>query len=536
MKKISKLLFCLFCILSVDSSAQSSSVFEASYFCKNETEPPIESGKGFHINDVYKQTRHCFTPECVAEKKLKAKNAPKTSVSIHYTLTDEEYNLLKTRGVSGKASYLNLFSTSASKQQSYSSEDYGRQERLVFISKTDYGMYSYPGDLVLLSEPKNLIDQEKFDDFIQMYGTHYVSGLRREASIWVVLTKKTDRYENIVTDENSVGGGFKTPFKVGVNFQVNDAANEKWLKNSKEFDLSIEVNGASLEQGTLKKNLLSILDDERKADKVIAIQGLLSDALTNAANPEQSVISQYYFTPFTLYGVKNINWNQEKEGDLSRINECVIEVMNAQSIVNKLVAPNGLQGIEEDFDVELSGFSKKEVYKSRINKTYSSILPNLKIYKKQLDTTILTLQRLYSKCSDVRCDAENGCCKYTNIENAVKTIDYKVNAEILKLTKLKDEAWAEAISEMLVPECEKENIGYLTVINKSVNPYDFYQGDKFIQQLDGGSSIQFKVPPGTWEFKAVQVSGYALYATINQRTVQIANACEESAIKVGFED
>lgn len=199
--------------------AQSSSVFEASYFSKDKTDPPLEAGKGFHINDVYKQTRHCFTTESCDESKLKAKGGRKSFVTVHYTETDEEYKLLQTKGVSGKVSYLNLFSLGGSKLQSFSSTEYGRKERLVFIAKTDFGMYTYPFEPVLLPEPKALIDQAKYDDFMQFYGTHYICGLRKEASIWVVLNKADDSYLNSQSDENSVDGAFKTLFKVGANLE-----------------------------------------------------------------------------------------------------------------------------------------------------------------------------------------------------------------------------------------------------------------------------------------------------------------------------
>jgi len=42
-----------------------------------------------------------------------------------------------------------------------------------------------------------------------------------------------------------------------------------------------------------------------------------------------------------------------------------------------------------------------------------------------------------------------------------------------KMAKIKQDAWVKAISELNTSECAKEGVGYLTVINLSINPYDF---------------------------------------------------------------
>lgn len=526
---------CILIGLNSKLIAQSSSVFEASYFSKNETDPPLEPGKGFHINDVYKQTRHCFTTESSDESKLKAKGGKKFTLTVHYTENDEQYNLLKTMGVSGKVSYLNLFSLGGSKLESFSSNDYGREERLVFIAKTDFGMYSYPMELALLPEPKALIDQGKHDDFMQMYGTHYICGLRKEASIWVVLNKKDDSYQTSESDQNSVDGGFKTPFKVGVNYRVEDGSTSSYLQNKSEYDVDIILNGLNTDQGDLKKAVLGILDSEAP-DKVAAIKELMNSAMTSLSDPSQSVISQYYFAPFTLYGVNNINWDEQKESTLIRINESAIDVMSAQSVVKKLTSPGGLQDVEADFDNDLSTFSKKDQYRAKVEKAFNAALPNLRIYKNQLDTTVTSLQKIYSKCADIHCGAGSGCCEFSAMESAVKALTFKVDNEVSKITRIKDQAWTEAMAEMLAPECQKENIGYLTVINSSSNPYDFYEGDNLIATLKGGSTTKFKVGIGARSFRAKQVSGYLAYPTVNNRNVTIDSACDEETIKVGFED
>ena len=56
------LTFLLLVQFSTLLKSQSTSVFDANYFNKANTSPPIRVGKGFHINDIYRQTKQCFTP------------------------------------------------------------------------------------------------------------------------------------------------------------------------------------------------------------------------------------------------------------------------------------------------------------------------------------------------------------------------------------------------------------------------------------------------------------------------------------------
>ena len=77
-------------------NAQSTSVFDANYFDKDNTAPPIKIGKGFHMNDIYKQTRSCFTSETANPNKLTSMQTggKKTNIKLFYTKTNEDYNIL----------------------------------------------------------------------------------------------------------------------------------------------------------------------------------------------------------------------------------------------------------------------------------------------------------------------------------------------------------------------------------------------------------------------------------------------------------
>jgi hypothetical protein len=85
--------------------------------------------------------------------------------------------------------------------------------------------------------------------------------------------------------------------------------------------------------------------------------------------------------------------------------------------------------------------------------------------------------------------------------------------------------------------CETNKKGILTIVNKSSNPYYIYKNGTILMALDGKQiKTNIYVDLGSTTFKAVQKSGYVLYATENIRAVTFSTACEEKTIYIGFED
>jgi hypothetical protein len=84
--------------------------------------------------------------------------------------------------------------------------------------------------------------------------------------------------------------------------------------------------------------------------------------------------------------------------------------------------------------------------------------------------------------------------------------------------------------------CSIKRMGIVNVTNKSLNPYDLYCNGNLITTMKPKSEFKFNVPLGTNEIKAVQKSGFMLYATENLRTVIINGTCESKSIEVGFVD
>ncbi|TND01027.1 MAG: hypothetical protein FD123_4299 [Bacteroidetes bacterium] len=527
----------LFTCVSFLINAQSTSVFDACYFDRDGAKPPIKAGKGFHINDVYKQTRSCFTPESVKPDLMtNSGGGSSTTIKVHYTSSEEEYYYLRTSGSSGKIGFLNLFSVGGSKLEQYATMEHQSTERLVFIARTDFGVYSYDTDPIILPEPKALLEGGKYGDFIDMYGTHYISGVRKQNSIWVVLTRTGASSGSSTGTQNTVGVGVELPSRLGGTYEVTDETKANQLISNSNYSISIEVYGPAMEKGSLERGINGILSSKR-ADQLKGIKDLIVSAAKGLSDPTNSYIAQYYYSPFTLYGLKSIYWDQKKEQELSQVNEAVFTVCTTKSELDEFLAPDGLNKLIDTVNMYIpDNFSQKQFYLGEIRKTYNKIQPTLKIYKKQLDTSISYLEKVYLRCSDIRCNSVSNCCNNSNIESKYKNIDTKIDAEYQKLLDVIEAAAKAYVSEASVPECQKEKIGYLYVVNKSTNPYELYQGDEFIQTLSGGSTTTFKLKAGTYKFKATQRSGYAFYPTVNYRTITISNICEEVTIKVGFED
>ena len=82
----------------------------------------------------------------------------KTSIRLFYTKTNEEFNGFKTKGVSGKVSFLNLFTLSGQKLEEYSNKIIHGEERIIFNANVDFGVYSFDTEPTLTPEAKQLVD------------------------------------------------------------------------------------------------------------------------------------------------------------------------------------------------------------------------------------------------------------------------------------------------------------------------------------------------------------------------------------------
>jgi len=516
-------------IINTLSNAQSTSVFDANYFDKDNTAPPIKIGKGFHINDIYKQTRSCFNTESINPNLLTPQQigGKKTNIRLFYTTTNQEFNDFKSRGASGKISFLNLFEMNGKKLESYAIHSVDDEERLIFTANVDFGIYSFDNDPTLTIEAKNLIDQNKLQEFVKMYGTHYVSGIRKESRISVILTKTTSMIETIADSNSSISTNMKIPYKGSGSFEVENGnwTNQKLQENT--FSVSVEINGPAIEQSVIQSQINNILNGNVN-DKSLAISEIIGSAIKNISDPAQSLITQYYYSPFSLYGLDGIFWDDKKQTQLIKLNEAIISVYSIKSRFNQqfsqyekeLLANNlRLTGVTEDLIGGVTVF-------------YDEILRKNGMLNQDADKFLKALELRYINCSDVYCSSNSSCC---DNEAYISTV-YNYNFEKIfeKEVSYIRQRTAYAVSETIKPECEKKKQGLVTIKNVSINPYNIYLGNNFIETLPGNSTKTFYVNKGLYVYKAIQKSGFLLYPTENTRYANITDVCQELVLKIGI--
>jgi hypothetical protein len=512
-------------------NGQSTSVFDANYFNKENTTPPIRVGKGFHINDIYKQTRGCFTTESCKEENLKAQQSggKKTTIKVYHTQTNQEYNVFKRKGASGKVSFLNLFSIGGQNLEEYANKEVQDLERIIFNANVDFGTYHYTNDLALTDDAKALVASKNLNDFVKFYGTHYINGVKRESSISVILTKQSSKSDETSSTSNSLNASGTTPYKASGSFEVTD---NDWINTqlfSNKFTASIEINGPSIEQSSIQGEINNIINGSSD-DKVNAISKIIEGVMKNISDPKQSIITQYYYAPFDLYGLEGINWDEKKQNMLSKINEAVVDVYSSKTLLNELTTESGKNQLKQ----ELINQGVSNDYLQKFMNKYNQALPTFQSIQAKADNYLQELEIRYAKCADVYCTDKNVCCNNDAYLAEIANYNFtkKIDDEHAKLI----ESMLEVAVEMNKPECEKQQKGIIRIKNFSSNPYTIYQGNKAIDVIKGNTTLTYNVNMGQYNFKAVQNSGYVLYPTENIRTANIKNVCQEITLNIGFED
>lgn len=525
-------------IINISSNAlifaQSTSVFNASYFTKGDLEPPIRLGVGFDITDVFNPKNSCFMPESVSKEKLTrtpGETGTNTVFNICYTKDESEFNSLQLNGISGKATFLNIFNVSASNTTESSSKFTQKTERLIIIAKVDFGKYFFEAEPALIPNAQTLIEEDKIEDFIRYYGTHYINGIRKGNSIWVIIEKKENESSFSESEKNTVGVGVDIPLKGGGSFEISNAEKaEKFFKNG-EFSASIEVKGPYVELTNIKKKVNEIVKGSGE-DKINAIMGIVEGAMANLYDPEKSMITQYYYKSFTMSGISKdkINWDENKENKLSSINDLVVKTRYLKNTLEAITAkPTGLQAIFEKY-ATIEDLDAKEQLKKDLASQYNELYDGFKYYYFQMDTTYEFLKKKYLSCNDIVCNANNGCCDLSYSEN-IKQLTSKINSNINKMYDIYFRMYLYAA----IP-CLGQNFGYVTINNSSSNQYSISAGDELLGAIEGGGSETLELYLGDYNFTAIQDEGYIIDPTVNYRAVTISEPCEELEINIGFED
>ncbi len=526
MKKNTILLLLFICIKSF---SQSTSVFDANYFNSDNTEPSLRIGKGFHINDIYKQTKNCFKIETINPKNLTSQQVggKKTNYKIFYTKNTKEFNDYKSKGNSGSVSFLNLFELEGKKLEEFSSNSAVEEERLIFTANVDFGIFSFAKEPILNDESKNLITQNKLQNFVNLFGTHFISGIRKESNITVILKKSSSRNENEYNSDSTIKSNGTVPTKGKGAFEIinNDWVNKEINQNS--FTVTVEVNGPSLDENSIQNSINSILESNSQ-NKANAISEIISGAIKNISNSNQSIITQYYYSPYSLYGLAGINWDSKKQKELTKLNEILISIYSGKTISKYYLENANLTGIKNHIDNSNANPALFEEIKNKFLISSN----NLKQLNNEIDIEIENIEKKYISCSDVFCLQLQDCCNnsaYINEMN-LKNYENKIITEIKNYSEYVNNI----LNEIDKPECEKKQLGKITIQNLSTNPYDLYGGNKYLGIIDGGKMLTYYVGNGQYSFKAIQRSGFVMYPTENVRNTTITQVCQEETLKIGY--
>lgn len=526
MRKITLLLL-LF--IGLNSIAQSTSVFDANYFSSDNSEPSLRIGKGFHINDIYRQTKNCFKTETINPKNLTSQQVggKKTNLKLFYTKNTKEYNDFKSKGNSGSVSFLNLFELDGKKLEEFSNSSAEEEERLIFTANVDFGIFSFEKEPVLNEDCKNLITQNKLQNFVNLYGTHFISGIRKESSITVILKKISSSNTKNYNSNSSINGNGNVPTKGKGAFEIinNDWVNKQINQNS--FSVIVEINGPTLDQNSIQKNINAILKSSI-TDKANAISEIISSAIKNISDPTQSTITQYYYSPFSLYGLEGINWDLKKQKELTKLNEVLINIYRIKSFTNLMLENISIEETENSLTRNKATSQTIDLVRNK----YSQTTQNLNQYISQIDNNINEIEQKYRQCSDVYCNQIIDCCNNLTFIDTINKKNYenKIGQEISSYLNF----ILNINNELNKPECEKKQQGVIKIQNLSSNPYDLYSGDKYLGIIEGNKILTYYVGNGQYSFKAVQRSGYLVYATENIRNATISRVCQEVILKIGY--
>lgn len=533
---------CSICWLLVTTAggitAQATSVFGADYFTRNNMEPPIQVGKGFHINDIFKQTRHCFIEKyrTIAQLQSSGEGA-KTNITLFQTSNEQEFKELKNKGVDGKVSFLNLFSLGGSAIEKMVATEQHTQERIVFVAKVDFGKFVFGDDPVLQPEADEMLKQGNSEGFIASYGTHYISGVRKENSIWIVLSREKYTANNAISNENTFSMGIPVYGGAKTDFSVTDESSIEERINTEQYSVNVEVNGPTLQGASIQKKISEILSNTDTKNKVGEIKEVLNEMLGKLSDANNARVTQYYYSPFDLYQLKGVNWDARKQTRLTEINELTLNLYQSKIQLASVIGDGNAAAFAKRSLEGLEAYTGYGSMAKKLEKTYLQLNASIKTQIVKAEGYLQQLEGHYQNCSTINCRVEDDCCKaFERIKVEVKQYFEFCASELKKLDAVRQEAVDGFLTELNTPECEKKKQGIVIFENKSSNPYDLFQGDKFIETIEGGGSRMYYLAPGNYYFKAQQRSGYLLYATINYRKAVIQTVCEESRFAIGFED
>lgn len=515
-------------ILCVNIYAQNRSSYPAAFFKSDGQEAPIEVGKGLNITDPFTPTRPCFTSASRDGSLLKKQGSggAETKVEVFYTKDEYQYNMFKSSNMSGNVSFLNMASLSTSALEKMTSSKNKVSEKLIFVCTIDFGNYYYPDDPIFTTDAQSLLDAGKYDDFKKRYGTHFVSGIGKGASVTVELSLNEEESEDMSSFDFDLDASLH--YKADLNFSMTNQSELNQKFSSRGFSAKLFLNGPQLSD-----DWEEVIKSKTKEDDLIESVSTYLKNQVKDMKEENAVPLRYFLTDFTLYGCEGIKWNLAKEKKLSSINKNYLDCYNIINLaqenidINPIDNPKSILNIIPYFSEQNNNYPYDQ-----LKKQVASVNPEWTKLIASANAVIEKLQNQYDNCSDITCAINESCCGKTDYTNEVKQLFAQYDIIYNKIDGYASQ-WLDNVMEQ---EHQRVKKAKFTVINKSSNPYNIYINGKFKKELSGGYKTTWTVNLGKYEIKAVQKSGYLFDATVNHRTVNLTQEGQEVSVTIGYED
>lgn len=530
---IKKTIIISFILTSVIFQLDAQNYISTAQFRAYDQPCPLVIGQGFNILNPYKATMKCFDIESSNTNNLAPlSNAKKTSIKIFRTYTNSDYQKVREANVSGKVSFLNLFSFGLGNNSQTTDDLYSSEERIIIQASVNFGSYKFDRDLKLVPEAQELLSTSQQEKFIHKYGTHFISGIEKQNTLWIIISNKNHGFHQEVKNQNNANGGIDYPV-IGLNFEANESEINNMISETDEYNVDIEAEGAEID-GSLQKKIMNILK-EQNSNKLNEIKLAVSSAMNNLNSAEQAAITNYLYSSFDIYGLNAVKWDDQKENNLKKINEALIQLNDSRKSLKELSNASALEKMQNQISI-LSDFPEKTVYKEKIKSEYKRIKPEFEPLNNLVNLTEEYLKKSYTTCADLYCQSVNDCCKNANDLSKVNTLISKVTETERKLLKIINEANLKSAEFESKPECQKKEAGIINITSISTSPYDIYIDDAHVDILGGNQTGTYLIKPGKHQIKAVQKSGYLFYATINKRELYIETVCSEVSTQIGFDE
>ena len=522
----------------VDNGDGGSPSFLASFFKGENGEALISKGRSFHINYPLKNLESPFTTQSVSRELVRKETAPKTNVKMYYTSNDYEYNTLNTRNYSGSVGFLNIASISPARQEEMTSSTSENTERIIFVATADFGQYSYDKNLVLTKAANEYLKAGKFDEFKTKYGTHYVDGYDKVATIRVIASRKTTQSNNSSSISNELGAKVNYKgFKASFDYDDNQTIKKRFASN--DVNVEVELEGPTFKKDELKNMILGMKGE----DFISSVYEFLDGKVSELNDDSKAIITNYYVKSFALKGCKDINWTTEKENVLSTINENYLSTKRLINFIDDYKDKNTIDIVFEKYGFLttsncVKSFNNEFKYDfgcdipsnslNKMNESYKKGVLNEKWEALQAKANSLTsqLRSQYDLCYDVKFDIKNSSNDYSeetkalfNEFNQIVSIGEDAANEIFE-----DYSNARQTKEDEI-EAEKDLIrAEITINNKSNNPYEIIVCTENFEQvytfdLNGKKSKTIRVDPAYFTIQYKQLSGYSQYPTIDKKTL-----------------